>query len=133
MRAAEMPINPNLTKALKLTNKSWNAHSVQATKDPFTRANKPWRYNAVSSGSFADVFPQVPDALVQTASWCVQSDFVANGEEAQKVGHVPLPVDKIGLGAFFDVAFDRTLVGRRQAFREGEPSSVASAPVLQWV
>ena len=28
MRTAEMPINPNLTKALKLTNKSWNAHSV---------------------------------------------------------------------------------------------------------
>ena len=72
------------------------------------------------------------DALVQTESWCVQSDFVANGEEAQKVGHVPLPVDKIGLGSFFDVAFDRTLVGRRQAFREGEPSSVASAPVFHF-
>ena len=114
MRTAEMPINPNLTKALKLTNKSWNAHSVQATKDPFARVNKPWEYNAVSS--LCGRLSASLDALVQMESWCVQSDFVANGEEAQKVGHVPLPVDKIGLGAFFDVAFDRTLVGRRQAF-----------------
>ena len=103
----EMPQNPNLTKALKLLNRTWNAHSMQATKDPFARTNKPWNTNT--------------------------TDFVASSDEAQKVGHVPLPVHEIGLGAFFDEAFDREMVGRRQAFREGEPGcSVESAPPIHF-
>jgi hypothetical protein len=103
----EMPQNPNLTKTLKLLNRTWNAHSMQATKDPFARINKPWNTNT--------------------------TDFVASGDEAQKVGHVPLPVHEMGLGAFFDVAFDRATVGRRRAFREGEPGcSVDSAPTIHF-
>jgi hypothetical protein len=98
----DMPTNPNLTKALKLTNKSWNQHSVQATKDPFARVNKPWRTNV--------------------------TDFAAVGEQAQAVQHVPVPVDKIGLGPFFDLAFDRALIGRRQLFREGDTSSIDGSP-----
>ena len=81
----EMPQNPNLTKALKLLNRTWNAHSVQATKDPFARINTPWKTNI--------------------------TDFVASGDEAQKVKHVTLPVHEIGLGVFFDEAFDRAMVG----------------------
>ena len=102
----EMPQNPNLTKALKLLNRTWNAHSVQATKDPFRRINKPWKTNI--------------------------TDFVANSDEAQKVKHVPLSVHEIGLGAFYDEAFDRAMVGRRLAFREGEPGSVDSAPPIHF-
>ena len=68
---------------------------MQATKDPFARINKPWNTNT--------------------------TDFIASSDEAQKVGHVPLPVHEIGLGAFFEEAFDRAMVGRRQVFREGEP------------
>ena len=103
----EMPQNPNLTKVLKLLNRTWNAHSVQATKDPFARINKPWKTNI--------------------------SDFVASGDEAQKVQHVALPVHEIGLGAFFDEVFDRAMVGRRLAFREGEPGcSVESAPPIHF-
>ena len=55
----EAPVNPNFTKALKLLNKTWGRNSVRATKDPFARVNKPWKTNI--------------------------SDFVANGDEAQKV------------------------------------------------
>ena len=103
----EMPQNPNLTKALKLLNRTWNAHSVQATKDPFARVNKPWNTNT--------------------------TDFIASSDEAQKVGHVPLPVHEIGLGAFFDEAFDLAMVGRRLAFREGEPGcSLHSAPTIHF-
>jgi hypothetical protein len=47
------------------------------------------------------------------------TDFVASNDEARKVRHVPIPVGKIGLGEFFDLAFDRAMVGRRPLFREG--------------
>ena len=45
---------------------------------------------------------------------------------------MPLPVDRIGLGPFFDLGFRRAEVGRRQTFREGDPSSVVSAPVFHF-
>lgn len=102
----ELPPNPDMMKALKLVGKvgaqGWNAHSVQATKDPFKRVNKPWDTNV--------------------------TDFVASSDEAQKVGHVPLPVEEIGLGSFFDAGFDRTMVGRRNLFREGAQSLGGNSP-----
>jgi len=99
----QAPINPSMTKALKLTNKPpWNEHSVRATKEPFARKNEPWNSNF--------------------------SDFVASSDEARKVGHVPLPVHQIGLGSFFDRGFDRRLVGRRNLFREGGASLGGASP-----
>ena len=63
----ELPVNPNMTKALKLVGKPpWSEHSVQATKDPFARVNLPWNTNT--------------------------SDFVANSDEALQVGHAPVSV-----------------------------------------
>jgi hypothetical protein len=99
----QLPVNPNMSIALKRVGKpAWSEHSVQATKDPFARVNQPWNTNA--------------------------SDFVAEGEEAKQVGHVPLPVHEMGLGGVFDLGFDRALVGRRLLFREGSQSEGGNSP-----
>ena len=77
-------------------------HSVQATGDPFARINPPWLTNT--------------------------SDFAATSAEARKVLHEPLPLHDIGLGGLFDEFFDRSEVGRRDLFRDGDPSTAAAAP-----
>jgi hypothetical protein len=97
----EEPVNAKVTKALHRLNKTWMQHSIQATGDPFTRINPPWLTNT--------------------------SDFAATSAEARKVLHEPLPLHDIGLGGLFGEFFDRSEVGRRDMFRDGDPSTVAAA------
>ena len=44
------------------------------------------------------------------------------------MGHVPLPVNEMGLSSFFDLGFDRSMVGRRVLFREGAQSEGGNSP-----
>ena len=99
----DQPLDPNVTLVLKLLGREpWQTHSVVTVTDPFDRKHAPWD---------TDV-----------------TDLVATSAEAQKVGHVPLPADRIGLGSFYDAGFDRRLIGRRNLFREGAPSLGGASP-----
>jgi hypothetical protein len=99
----DQPLDPNVTQVLKLLGREpWQTHSIVTGTDPFDRKHAPWD---------TDV-----------------TDLMATSAEAQKVGHVPLPTDRIGLGSFFDAGFDRRLIGRRNLFREGAPSLGGASP-----
>ena len=90
----DQPINPNMSIP-RPHGLGFQMHSRHADAD-FQRKNRPWESN-----------------------W---TDFVVGAAAAKSVGHTPIAAERIGLGP--DFAFDRTLIGRRLMFREGDPGAL---------